>query len=515
MNTAKLLFRGAGLRIMTVVISVASSFFLAPFVIHSLGDRWYGLWVLVGSFIGFYGLLDFGISSATQRYLAHALPRRDPDELNTIVAASLAMFCGISLIAVVITLGVVVLAPFFIADPQNLATFRVVSFILGLDFAISLPFYTQHGILAANLRFDYASLIQIGKIILRTALFFFFLSIGYGIVSLAVLSLLVNFCGYAAVTALAHRMAPWLRLRRKHFAYSKMRELIGFGVYTFIGQIAGTIKFRLDNIVIAGTIGLGPVTHFNIATKLNNYFFNALGSLVPSSASVYAGYHARGEIHQIRDKFLILARINTILGMLGAGAVLIFARPFIALWVGPQYLDAFVPLVIIVLGRIPSILQSPAVGVIYAMARQKFTAYVNLGEALVNLALSLLLVHRYGIVGVALGTAIPMVATRVTIQPVYICSIMNLRLWTYIKGVVPPALVAVLAQLPLVYAVDHVALRSYWQIAAWATGYYTPLLAFFYFVMLTPKERQLFAEGMPTLRPKNRKRVMQAQQHRL
>lgn len=110
------------------------------------------------------------------------------------------------------------------------------------------------------------------------------------------------------------------------------RELIGFGIYVFIDKTAGAVKFRLDDIVIGTTFGLGPIAHFNIATKLNGYFFDVMARLVPVPTSIYTRYHGKGEHQQIRDKFFVLARINIIFGILGTGAALTFAWPFITLW---------------------------------------------------------------------------------------------------------------------------------------------------------------------------------------
>ncbi|HET7586529.1 MAG TPA: oligosaccharide flippase family protein [Gammaproteobacteria bacterium] len=497
MTTAKLLFRGAGLRAFTLVISIGVSFFLAPYVIHSLGDRWYGVWVLIGTFINFYALLDFGVSGAAQRYLAHAMPRNDPEELNTIIAASLVMFCGFGLLALLATIGIVWFAPLLISNPHDVAVFRETAFIMGTGFALSFPFYIQFGVLTANLRFDYTCYVQLGKVIVRAALFLLFLSRGYGIVALAFISVSVDLLGYCVQQLLVRTLAPWLRLRGRHFAIDKMRELIGFGIYQFVGQIANKMKFELDNVVIASTMGVTAVTHFNIAARLNGYTVSAVNSVVPSPPSVYAGYYSRGEHAQIRDKFIILARIKTILTILGMGAALIFARPFITLWVGPQYLDAFLPLVIIIAGRATASILSPSIGVVYAMAKHKFTAFMNLGEAAANLGLSLLLVHWYGLAGVALGTTIPMVATRLTILPAYLCRIMQLPLSRLIKAVVPLVAVAVMAQLPLVYVITTIDIKTYWQILMWGAGYYGPLLIFFYLVMLTPQERALFSEALP------------------
>src|SRR5208282_2465598 len=45
-------------------------FFLSPFILHHLGDDAFGLWVLVFSLTGYYGLFDFGIRSSIVRYVA-------------------------------------------------------------------------------------------------------------------------------------------------------------------------------------------------------------------------------------------------------------------------------------------------------------------------------------------------------------------------------------------------------------------------------------------------------------
>ncbi len=40
------------------------AFFLTPFVVNSLGSTAYGIWVLLMSLTGYYGLLDLGVSAA-------------------------------------------------------------------------------------------------------------------------------------------------------------------------------------------------------------------------------------------------------------------------------------------------------------------------------------------------------------------------------------------------------------------------------------------------------------------
>jgi hypothetical protein len=52
-------------------------------------------------------------------------------------------------------------------------------------------------------------------------------------------------------------------------------------------------------------------------------------------------------------------------------------------------------------------------------------------EGLANLVLSILLVRHFGLLGVALGTMVPMAFTKLFVQPWYFCRIMHFDLLEY------------------------------------------------------------------------------------
>ena len=51
-------------------INVVLGFFLSPFILHRLGDAAFGIWVLIFSITGYYGIFDLGIRSSVVRYIA-------------------------------------------------------------------------------------------------------------------------------------------------------------------------------------------------------------------------------------------------------------------------------------------------------------------------------------------------------------------------------------------------------------------------------------------------------------
>ena len=60
-------------------------------------------------------------------------------------------------------------------------------------------------------------------------------------------------------------------------------------------------------------------------------------------------------------------------------------------------------------------------------------AVVTLIEGVSNLILSILLVRPYGIIGDALGTAIPLLGTYILFMPSHLCSRLGIRVSTYLR----------------------------------------------------------------------------------
>src|SRR5437868_10953102 len=70
-------------------INVAVGIFLSPFILHRLGDAAFGIWVLIFSVTGYYGLFDFGIRSSVVRYVSKFKAVADAQEIAKLVNTSL------------------------------------------------------------------------------------------------------------------------------------------------------------------------------------------------------------------------------------------------------------------------------------------------------------------------------------------------------------------------------------------------------------------------------------------
>jgi O-antigen/teichoic acid export membrane protein len=74
--------------------------------------------------------------------------------------------------------------------------------------------------------------------------------------------------------------------------------------------------------------------------------------------------------------------------------------------------------------------------VLYAVARHRVYAVASGLEAVVNLGLSIILFKQIGIVGVALGTTIPLLI-KLVVMPLYVCRVINLKPSRYYAALAP------------------------------------------------------------------------------
>ncbi len=115
-SKARTLVKGSALRMFEFFATALVTLAMTPFVIHSLGDVIYGLWVFVGSFLGYYGLMDFGLISAVKRYITRAVGTKDYLEVNKVVTTVFVIFSIIGCVALFVSFGITIVIPLLIKN---------------------------------------------------------------------------------------------------------------------------------------------------------------------------------------------------------------------------------------------------------------------------------------------------------------------------------------------------------------------------------------------------------------
>jgi O-antigen/teichoic acid export membrane protein len=410
---------GSSARVLHLLLLTAIGFTLTPFTIHSLGAQQYGIWVLVNSFIGYYSLLDLGLSGAVFTHMSHAIGARDNETANHIYGTGLSIFSALGGILVIATLGLA--AVMLLSNIDHGAKLAIVVLIVGIQTAISFPMRAPFGVLNAGSHFEVTYLVLILSAILRTLGTIIVLRAGKGVVGLAVVNLLSWIPSYILVCAAVHWTYPFIRTRSLRMWHKPTAEkLVRFGVPVLVGQIADRIRLQTDVIIVSLFIGLNAVTHYNIATTLVMYYMDGIIAIIGVLTPVLSMQMGARDIDGMKQSLFTGTRLAICTGGFFAFGLLLWGKTFITCWMGSQYQDAYPVLAVLTVAMFIDLWQSTAVSALYATMHQKTYAKINISEAALNCILSLLLARPLGMLGVAIGTLIPSIVVRVFIQPLVI-----------------------------------------------------------------------------------------------
>jgi O-antigen/teichoic acid export membrane protein len=453
MNVAWNLVAGTATRYLLLAVNVCLGIFLMPYTVRHLGAAEYGLWMIAASMTAYFQLLDLGYGSGLVRHLAAADAQDDATLVNQLLSTFAIVYAGIGVVAGAGIASLVIWAvPHFPRlAPSQIAEARFVLVVLGVRVAVGFPMTVFGAATTARQRFALTNLVATAAALLNGALTFALLALGYRVRAVVAASTAVSLASYVAYVWAARRAFPDLRLRVAGFSLPLVRQVTAFSIYTFIIDIAVQINFNLDNVVIGAAIGTAAVAVFAVALRLADFQRQVCNQLNALMFPIVVRFNASDEpraLERLRAMMIDGTRIALTLVLGITVCLMTFAEPLISRWMGPGFDASVLPLYILAVAGIVLVGQGPADNILLGSGRHRLVAYVALGEALTNLVLSVLLVRHYGIAGVAIGTAVPVIIANLFILQPAACRQVRLGIRGFARAVaVAPGVGAMAAAL--------------------------------------------------------------------
>ena len=404
----------------SLAVSTVVAFFLTPYLINNLGKDNYGIWALLGSIVGVYGLLELGVSSAVMRYVAYYLGREDHDSLNATFNTALVLFCGVGALCVVLAFLLVrPLSVFFAVPDSDFINFQHSLWFLGLAAAIGFPSNVLRTVVLSHEQFVPCNIVRITAELLRPCLCVALIKLGYGLQGIAFATLTITLISLFGHIVSYRLFCPFTTLRPDLANWISIRQLLVYGLPAAVVTLGAILQVRLDNVVIGKWLNMSSVTDYAVGAMLVNLLARTLGtasSVLDPRLSHLAGAEDRETILKLYLRSLGL--LTSLAFSIGVALILV-GEPFILLWLGKGYEKSYWVLVLLVAARMTHASQYPTMSLIFALNRHRIYAGIVLVEGMANLGLSVLFVRWWGIVGVAMGTMIPMVLCKMFVLPLY------------------------------------------------------------------------------------------------
>lgn len=503
-STARALIRGSIFRNIDLFAVLAVTFFMTPLIVHSLGDRMYGFWTLLGTVIGYYGLLDFGLSSAAARYISRSLGKGDMEELNGVANTSFFLFSLVGLAAMLAALLTALSAPLFIDDPGELALFRKLILILGAATAIAFPFRVFGGILTAYIRYDAIAGISIVRTLASNAAIYYLLTEGRGITAIVVVNFVACLLQNAATYAVCKAQFPHIKIAFFRYDRGRIRTMFDYSWKTFVCQLGDLLRFQIDTVLIAGFLSVSLVTPYFIGARLVSGFGQLMGSSMGIMLPVFSQYEARGDYDAIRSALLTVTRLGALLSAFVGLSIMFYAEAFILRWMGTGFDSSHRVAAILCAGAIMGLSQYPGVQLLYGLSKNNYLAVMNTCQAALNVLLSVAFLRYFGLYGVALGSAAETLIFTLFIQPVYICRSVQLPVRTYLFDAILLTLLKAAAPLGIYfYLIRNLLLPDYARLSACIALQALLFIPAAYFFIISDDERTFVKNALRLGRREN------------
>jgi O-antigen/teichoic acid export membrane protein len=405
-----------------LAVNIAVGFFLSPFILHHLGDEAFGLWLLIFSLTGYYGIFDFGIRSSLVRYVSKFQATGEKDQLAKLVNTSLFTYTCVGLLLVIpTTLGAFYVGRLFHVPTAFLRDARLLFLMVGYSLALGFPLGVSGGILEGLQRFYLMNWTNIVGTLARAVLIIYVLRHGLGLLSVALITVTLPLITAAVRAVIAQRLLT-IPYGWKYVDRGSLRQVANYGSVTFMIIVAARMRFKSDAVIIGSFLSAAAITHFSIGARLVDYAGEVVSSLAQIFTPMSSHFHATGDFKQLRRIFITGNRACALVMFPMTVALIIMGKSVIEAWMGARYVITSYPVLLILL--IPSTIyqaQSTSNRMLFGMSLHKALAYVALMEGVSNVALSIFLVRPLGIVGDAIGTAIPLACTALFFLPRHMC----------------------------------------------------------------------------------------------
>jgi O-antigen/teichoic acid export membrane protein len=369
------------------VIPLAVAVIAIPPLLHGLGTERFGFLTFAWVVLGYFGVLDLGVSQATTRFVAAKHADHEAVGLSPLLGNALVLNTSI---------GAFGCAALLIATPwltervlQVPPTLRPEAEDALRWLAYSIPLILVTGILRAFLealgRFDLVNMVKIPASVLNMA-------IPLGVLSVSAdVATIVFWIVIARVIVLV--WYSWLLWRTLPPMFKGLRveagvamQMLRFGGWLSVSNLVGGSFTLLDRVVLGAVISLSAVafyaTPYEIVTKLWLFSAALLGVLFPIFSSI--AVRQMDELHDMATRSL--AYLLCVAAPC-AGVLLALPHDLLAVWINAEFA-----------ARAGVVVQWLAVGVfINVLAQVPLTVLHGLGRADVTAKLLLIQVPLYAI----------------------------------------------------------------------------------------------------------------------
>lgn len=417
-------------------ITLALSFFSRKIFLDCLGADFVGLTGTIGNLLGFLNLAESGVGAAIAVVLYTPLYDKDEIKINEIVSVLGYLYHTIGKIILGGGLLLTCLFPLIFSDEGLPFAIIYLSFFSFLGSSLIGYFINfRQVLLSADQRnyvvAAYSQTANVLKIILQITLALYtgnyYLWVIVEFVFGIIYSLILNWK--------IRQVYPWLEAEAKlgKEIYKKYPDVMRYTKQLFIHKIGSVVYTQVTPFLVYAFASLQAVAYYSNYTLITTKLASLLGNFLGGTNASVGNLIAEGDKEKILRVYWELISIRFLFTGVAVFAMYKLLPPFIALWLGEQYIMSEALLILVLITFALSVIRGVTEEFLFGFGLFS-DVWSPFAEALILIVVALLGGHLWGLEGTLIGGIISSLIVIYIWKPYFLFSRgFEISIWRYWK----------------------------------------------------------------------------------
>lgn len=399
--------------------------------------------MLVNSMLGFSGIMSFGMTGATVKYVAKYRAQNDEHGVSTVVQSALTLYL---ILGVLTSCSLYLAAPlliehvFTVQQSNSVLAIQSVQ-IAGIGLTVRFVDEVFLALFQGYERYDLAAIITIPTNLVTFAINVVLVSLGYDISYILLASLaILGFSSFIKLIIGKIVVLPSLsiipRLNR-----TTMNEIFGFGLYSWLQSIGSVLFSQIDRLIIASVLGTTVLAYYSVAMQLAQQISTLLSRTVAFIFPLSSAAHERGDVAKMRAVYFTSMKFVVVAAVAMGAPMYIFSSQILTFWMGSDFAVHSAPLLRIL--SVSSVLLATSVVPFYYMNGTGYVRFNTLATltsgSMVALA-TIITIPLYGANG-AVWSRFAMLPVSIVSRTILHYKVFQDRRWYIGALIIMPALI--------------------------------------------------------------------------
>lgn len=442
---------GAILSYVQIFLTNTIALIYTPIAIRMLGQSQYGLFGTASSFTSYLSLLSLGIGGAYIRWNAKYRAENDVEGERRLNGMYFTMFSVIAFVTLVV--GVVLL---FVSDhvfgntfsDKELIDLKYIIFLNVINSAMTLFMTPVFANIQAYERFLVLRIVSIVAAVITPIGNIIILLLGGKAVLLTLFTVVISTINLIIYFLYARKRLN-MKFIFKGFEWKVFKGIFAFSAFLFLNTLTDLLTDNTDNIVLGAVSGTVAVAIYTVGHSFKNYFLQFSTAVSGVFAPQVNQIVAKNDDNQVLSKLMLkVGRVQFYIVSLVMIGYIAVGRPFIALWAGENYTDAFLIGFFLLAGAYVPLFQNVGIEIQKAKNKHKVRSIVYLLVAIFNIGMTIPFSIIWGGVGAALATFICCMIGNVFFMNIYYQKGIGLDMiafWKSILKIIPSFIPTIVA----------------------------------------------------------------------